>query len=256
MRRAAGYTKLFIFIIFSLTGSLIFLFLDFLNRLLGRPPERLQVRFMRIWAHGASCILNIHVKSSGIPPSPPFMLVCNHLSYLDIVPLYLHLDCTFVAKKEVRNWPLLGYMVSKMGVLFIDRSRKADVLRVNSQLKGAINSRQGVVLFPEGTSSGGESVLPFKSPLLEAAASESIPVFTACIRYQTAPADPPARDSVCFFGARHTFLQHVILMSRNRRIECEIAFHSDPVEHTDRKRLSELLHRQTNELFQRMGEGG
>lgn len=254
MRKAAGYSKLLLFILFSFFGSLAFLILDLSVRLLRKNPVSLQNRFMRTWAQGTAFLFNIHVKSHGKAPVPPFMLVSNHLSYLDIVPLYLHLRCTFVAKKEVRNWPLLGYMVSKMGVIFVDRGRKADVIRVNRQIRNAVSERQGLVLFPEGTSSAGKTVLPFKAPLLETAARESIPVYSASIRYRTSPSDPPAEETVCFFGARHSFFRHVTLMAQNRRIDCAIAFHEESLQHNDRKELTEKLHRRTLTLFDSLEE--
>lgn len=250
MRKAIGFSKVLLFALFSFFGSVIFLLLDAVNKVFKKNPKSLQNRFMRILALTTAFLFNIQVKSYGKAPAPPFILVSNHLSYLDIIPLYLHLRCTFVAKKEVRNWPLLGYMVSKMGVIFVDRGRKADVIRVNRQIRNAVSERQGLVLFPEGTSSAGKTVLPFKTPLLETAARESIPVYSACIRYRTFPPDPPAEETVCFYGARHSFVHHALLMAQNRRIECTIAFNENPVQLSDRKKLTEELHRRTLVLFE------
>jgi 1-acyl-sn-glycerol-3-phosphate acyltransferase len=138
----------------------------------------------------------MEVEMEGEPPKAPFFLVSNHLSYLDIVPLYLSLRCTFVAKKAVRGWPLLGYMVNAVGVIFVDRKRKTDVKRVNEELARSMNKYQGLVFFPEGTSSGGADVLPFHASLLQFPAEEGIPVHTASISYATAKKDEPARDSI------------------------------------------------------------
>lgn len=196
--------------------------------------------------------LNIKVKTEGDPPQAPFFLVSNHLSYIDIIPLYLNLKCTFVAKKEVRSWPLLGFMVKTMGVIFIDRSRKRDVTRVNDILSQSLNKYQGIILFPEGTTSAGGSLLSFRPPLLDYPASEEIPVYYSTIHYRTAEdkGDPPANESVCFYGARDPFHKHVLKLAKNRRVDCTIRFCSDPVQRSDRKELAQKLHSSMSEIFE------
>jgi len=193
---------------------------------------------MHFWAHGICGLLNIRVTVEGSPPEPPFFLVCNHLSYLDIVVLNRFLRCTFVAKKEMRTWPVLGKMAETVGVIFIDRGRRSDVARVNRKLVHAINEHQGVVLFPEGTSSGGTEVLPFYASLLALPAAKRFPVHVATIRYETGRGDKPAIDSVCFFGKRDSFTAHVWKLAQTKHVYCSLVFAGQPVKHTDRKVLA------------------
>lgn len=209
---------------------------------------------MRFWSKGACLILNIRVRMTGSPPEAPFFLVSNHLSYIDIIPIYLNLNCTFVAKKAVRHWPLLGFMVSTMGVIFVDRTRKRDVKRVNRILSESMTHHQGVVVFPEGTTSGGDRVLPFRPPLLQYPAEEEISVYTAAIRYETdeARGDSPAEDSVCFYGARDPFHKHLVKLAGNRRIDCSIRFGKTPVRDADRKELAEKCRKSVQQLFEPM----
>jgi 1-acyl-sn-glycerol-3-phosphate acyltransferase len=204
---------------------------------------------MHFWSAGSALIVNMKIKAVGTPPKAPFIMVANHLSYLDIIPIYLHTNCTFVAKKAVRSWPLIGTMVAAMGVIFVDRSRKRDVIRVNRLLTENLNEQQGIVLFPEGTSSGGREVLPFRSPLLEFPASKSIPVYYASISYETSLKDETAGQSVCFFGQRHSFPEHVFKMAKNRRIKCTIRFGKNPVKKSDRKELADSLRSEINQIF-------
>ncbi|MGF1670693.1 MAG: lysophospholipid acyltransferase family protein [Balneolaceae bacterium] len=206
--------------------------------------------FMRVWAKGVVVIFNIKIIAAGKPPEPPFFIVSNHLSYLDIVPLYISMKCTFVAKKEVRSWPLLGTMVHAVGVIFVDRTKQRDVSRVNKLLSESLNHYQGLVLFPEGTSSGGQEVLPFHSSLLELPAAGNIPVHTVSLYYETGKKDLPAIDSVCFFGARESFLSHVFKLAQTRKIVCKIRFGDEPVQSGNRKKLAAKLHEKVKELFE------
>ena len=205
---------------------------------------------MRTWAEGTAFIFNMKLTIEGSPPQAPFFLVSNHLSYLDIVPLYLSLRCTFVAKKAVQGWPVLGFMVDSVGVIFVDRNRRTDVKRVNELLSNSMNAYQGLILFPEGTSSGGKDVLPFHASLLQYPAQEEVPVHVASISYKTGPKDEPARESVCFFGARHGFLEHLMKLSQTRKIESTIRFGEKTAQSNDRKELAEKLHRNVQEIFE------
>lgn len=206
--------------------------------------------FMQTWAEGTAYIFNIEVSVEGTPPKAPFFIVSNHLSYVDIIPLYLNLRCTFVAKKDVRKWPVIGFMVNAVGVIFVDRNRRTDVKRVNELLSKSLNKYQGLILFPEGTSSGGKKVLPFHASLLQYPAAHEVPVHTASISYKTGTKDEPALDSVCFFGARHGFLEHVIKLARTRHVHCKIRFGETPVQSSDRKELADQLHQEIEGIFE------
>jgi len=204
---------------------------------------------MRTWAHGVAYIFNVQIKAVGKPPKAPFFIVSNHMSYLDIVPLYLKLRCTFVAKKEVRSWPVVGFMVKAVGVIFIDRNKRRDVKRVNELLNQSLNEYQGMIVFPEGTSSGGRQVLPFHSSLLQLPAAANQPVHYCSLHYETGVGDAPADDSVCFYGARESFPQHIWKLAKTHSIYCEINFGPSPVQSADRKELAKRLHQKIEEIF-------
>lgn len=252
MRTLIASVKIFLLITFTLSLYLIYLLAYAFVRLVRLPYEPLRNLYMYTWSKGMCIVLNIRVKTEGEPPEAPFFLVSNHLSYIDIIPLYLNLKCTFVAKKEVRSWPLLGFMVKTMGVIFIDRSIKRDVTRVNEILSKSLNKYQGMILFPEGTTSGGDQLLPFRPSLLDYPASEEIPVYYSTIWYSTAEdkGDPPADISVCFYGKRDPFHKHVMKLAKNRRVDCTIRFCSTPVQCGDRKILAQKLHQGMSKIFE------
>lgn len=235
--------------IITVVTCILYLLVYGIIRIMGQPYEPWRNMYMKFWSNMTASVFSLNVRKLGEVPEPPFFLVSNHLSYLDIIPLYLTLKCTFVAKMEVKKWPLLGFMVYMMGVIFVDRNSKKDVLRVNQVMMESMNEHQGIVIFPEGTSSGGEDVLPFRSPLLEVAAVNRIPVYVASVHYSTSVNDLPASDSVCFYGARHSFLQHLFIMAKNHRIDCTISFDPDPVIDSDRKNLTATLHQRTKNIF-------
>lgn len=204
---------------------------------------------LRNWSAGTCLILNMHVRTVGQPPRPPFFLVSNHLSYTDIFAYYRTLKCTFIAKQEVKSWPLIGFIVKTMGVIFVDRGRKRDVTRVNDLVSGGLNKDQGIILFPEGRTSKGKEVLPFKTSLLEPPAAENFPVHFSTVHYRTSSNDEPAHLSICWWGEA-SFIKHFFILASLRRIECTLTFGTETVQHENRKQLADLLHQRISAQFQ------
>jgi 1-acyl-sn-glycerol-3-phosphate acyltransferase len=202
---------------------------------LGFAP-RARRRF-RAWLFGATSralltLLRAEVRVSGPPPRPPFLLVTNHLGYVDILVLASRLPARFVAKAEVRRWPLLGLICKGFGTIFIDRSDRRDIPRVLAEIEAAIERGEGVIVFPEGTSTSGEEVHPFRSPLLELPARLGLPVHAAALRYRPA--------EVGWWGDA-ALLPHLVGLFRLPRIAATIDFVAEPIVDGDRKRLAARL---------------
>jgi len=115
-------------------------------------------------AVGFARALGLEVKVEG-DPGDAQAWIGNHLGYLDIVGLATVKPVTFVAKAEVREWPVLGGLARRGGTIFIERSRRMAVAGATDSMEQSVQSGVPVVFFPEGTSSGGERVLPFHAPL-------------------------------------------------------------------------------------------
>ena len=197
-----------------------------------RSRRRFRERLFRATSRSLLALLRAEVRVSGTPPEPPFLLVTNHLSYVDVLVLASRLPARFVAKAEVRRWPLLGPICRGFGTLFIDRSDRRDIPRVLAEIERALARGEGVILFPEGTSSSGESLLPFRSPLLALPARLGLPVHAAALRY-----DPP---SVAWSGGT-ALVPHLLGLFHLERIEATVDFAPEPVADGDRKRLAERL---------------
>ena len=197
-------------------------------------------RLFRATCRALLRLLRFEVRVSGPLPRPPYLLVSNHLSYVDVIVLGSRLPGRFVAKKEVRGWPVLGPICKGFGTIFIDRSERRDIPRVLSEILESLLCGEGVILFPEGTSSSGDEVRSFRSPLLAQAAHESMPVHAAALRYRTPDGEPPARDAVCWWGETPLF-PHLLGLFRLSKVEAFVGFAPEPIVDEDRKRLAERL---------------
>src|SRR5947208_9439187 len=139
------------------------------------------------------------VEAVGTPPRPPFFLVCNHLSYTDIGALRAVVKGIFVAKGEVQNWFLAGRICRDFGTIFIDRKNRRDIPRAGEEIVKRLDAGEGVIVFPEGTSTKGEDILPFNSSFLQFAAQIDLPVSYAAISYKTPDDGFPASKLICWW---------------------------------------------------------
>ncbi len=208
-----------------------------LGPLAPRLRERLHDLSIRTWARGMARIVGMRVDVEGEPPRPPFLLVANHLSYLDIIALWTRAEGDFLAKSEIASWPVFGFLTRSAGTLFVDRTRAADLPRVIGELGAVLARRRGVIVFPEGTSSEGAHVLPFRPSIFEAALGTGHPVHCAALTYRTPPGAPPARLALCWWGDME-FLDHLYRVLMLPSFEARIVFVAEPARGADRKELA------------------
>lgn len=190
----------------------------------------------------------MEMEINGPPPKPPFFLVSNHVSYVDIPVLRLAANGIFVAKKEVKDWFLAGPMIRNMGNIFIDRKNRRDIPRAGAEVIRKLNEHEGVILFPEGTSSKGEMILPFNSSFLEFAAKTDLPVSFAAIRYITPDGGPSPSERICWWDDTG-FLKHLYLLFTLPSFKASVTFGEEPVVETDRKELAARLKRRVEDVF-------
>jgi 1-acyl-sn-glycerol-3-phosphate acyltransferase len=203
------------------------------------------------WARAVATLLGMRMETRGSPPVAPFFLVSNHVSYTDIVLIAAQLPCVFVAKAEVARWPVMGGICRIVDTVFIDRTNKRDIPRAMAEIESVLGQGRGVVVFPEGTSTSGESVLRFRPSLLETAARAGIPVSHACLYYETPPGHPSARDTVCWFGGVG-FLGHMLKILQLPWIRARVTFGGDVIRGGDRKELASRLHAAVEGNFEPM----
>ena len=143
-------------------------------------------RDLRVQAWSAAMLLRLGVTLhvSGQPPAiGPMLLVCNHVSWLDIIVLHAAHHCRFVSKADVGRWPIVGRLATGAGTLYIERSSRRDAMRVVHDMVQALRDGDILMVFPEGTTGDGITLLPFHANLIQAAISAPAPVQPVALRY-------------------------------------------------------------------------
>lgn len=174
----------------------------------------------------------------GVRTLPPGMVVSNHLSYLDIVAFGSVAPCVFVSKSEVAGWPVIGFFARMAGTIFIDRTRRSDLIRVNAEIESVLAAGITVVLFPEGTSSDGREVLPLKASVLEPISATQSPVTAAALAYHAE--DASVADEVCYWRDM-TFFPHLLNLMTKRSVSVSIATGCTRVSFGARKEMAVRL---------------
>jgi 1-acyl-sn-glycerol-3-phosphate acyltransferase len=182
--------------------------------------------------------LEITTAITGQPPRRA-IVAANHLGYLDILVLAAATPVVFVAKREVRDWPVFGWFAHLAGTRFIDREKRGDVARVAAELAPALAAGASIVLFLEGTSTDGHEVRPFRSSLLEPAAANGWPVVPAALSYAVPAGHSVARE-VCWWGDM-TLTPHLLNLAALPRIDARVAW-GRPLSIPDRKQLAAASH--------------
>jgi 1-acyl-sn-glycerol-3-phosphate acyltransferase len=138
----------------------------------------------------AALAVDVRVRGARPLVAGPVLLVANHVSWLDVQALGATAGTRFVAKSEVRDWPVVGALAARLGTVFIRRRSLRDAARVKDVLTGLLVTGERIVVFPEGTTTDGSRVAPFYAALLQAAVDAAITVQPVAIRYCEADGAP------------------------------------------------------------------
>jgi len=203
----------------------------------------------RLW-HKATCfIFGIRVHVEGTPASSQqTIFMSNHISYLDIPVLGSLLQASFVAKQEVATWPLFGFLATLQQTAFLERKKSA-IGKAKNGLQGMMNEGKSLIIFPEGTSTDGQIVRPFKTSLFELARNTNHPdllVQPVTIRVDStdghAITTQDLRDLYSWHIDMDTeFGSHLWRFAQTSGCELTVTFHSplQPLTFNDRKSLSQ-----------------
>lgn len=196
----------------------------------------------RILQNWSASLLSIFDVRIAIEDSDPLhnirngLIVTNHISWLDVFVLNAVVPMRFVAKSEVRRWPVIGWLCARAQTLFIERGKARSAARINLQLVQLLKCGECLAVFPEGTTTDGASVAHFHSSLLQPAIDANVPLHPIAIRYQNEHgerSDVPAYIDDVSFGAS----LWRILCGENLQVRL-VASPPLAVENTDRRTLT------------------
>lgn len=175
------------------------------------------------WSRRLLELLGLRMRLIDAPASPPTrcVLVANHISWLDIMAICAHMPAVFVAKSELRLWPVAGTMFKGVGTLFIERSSARHARQINTEICTALNGGQSIVLFPEGATSEGDRVNTFHAALLQPAIETHAQVQPVAIRYCDIGG---GRSDAAAYAGETTMLQSLWRIVSRRGLGVEIHF--------------------------------
>ena len=184
------------------------------------------------------CTGHVPAKHASLTKS---MFVANHISWSDIHALNGMIPLRFIAKSEIRNWPIFGYLVSRANTLFIDRSNKKDAKRTIEIAQQSLKNGDNLCFFPEGTTTDGTEIKPFKSSLIQAAILANATIFPVSIRYPTN--DGSVNTAVAYAGET-TLIEsmHQILLQKQPIIELNFLEPMTPEAYSKLDRRELTLH--------------
>jgi 1-acyl-sn-glycerol-3-phosphate acyltransferase len=176
------------------------------------------------WAAKLLRIVGVAVEVQGDPPGAGevgAMIAANHVSWLDIFAVQAVRPTRFVAKSEVRDWPLAGWIAERAGTLFIRRGLRRDTARINDLVHAALAEGDCVGFFPEGTTTEGDTLLRFHTSLFEPAVANRAHVHPCAIRYEHA--DGTLCRALAYVGEL-SFMQSLGLAIRQRGVVARVRF--------------------------------
>jgi 1-acyl-sn-glycerol-3-phosphate acyltransferase len=208
-----------LFLLFLLQCFFTAAVLSVLDKITGNYHDRSgwAKRYLGWFCHLAG--LRIHV--TGTPSKEPCLIISNHISWIDIPVLGSLIPVYFLSKAEVRSWPLIGALAEQAGTFFVQRGDGKSAL-VREEIEARLNKKKNVLVFPEGTTSGGESVLRFHSKLIGAASNAEVAIQPITLYYQNANG---GRCVETPFVGNDEFLTHLKKIFAKPYVQVRVHFH-------------------------------
>lgn len=213
-----------------------------------------KLRLTRWWCKHLLSAFNIRVISKGhIPPTHDLfntMFVGNHISWADIHALNSLVPLRFVAKSEIRGWPIFGYLANKANALFIDRSKRHDAARIVDTTVTSLKAGDNLCLFPEGTTTDGTEMKSFKSSLIQAAIQAESTIWPVAIHYPHA--DGSINTEMAYAGET-TLPESMQAVLRQKSPVVELTFlqpiHVNELTNKDRRTITSHIEHQIRQAL-------
>lgn len=203
---------------------------------------------VQVWAMQLLRIWGIDLEVRGKPVTlGPALLVCNHISWLDIVVIHATRHCRFVSKSELRDWPVLGTLATGGGTLYIERAQRKDAMRMVKDMAKSLREGDVLAVFPEGTTGDGIGMLPFHANLIQSAIEAEAPIQPLALQFVD------AKTNEISMAARYidddTLLDSVWSTLNARGLKAVVNFGElQSAQDRDRRAWSQDLHREVSLL--------
>ncbi len=202
--------------------------------------ERTQRKMRARWSRQLLAVLGVELQARGPLPRPGQLLVSNHISWVDVFVINAISPLSFVCKDDVRGWPVIGWLVARNHTVFIRRASRSSAAEVRDRLVASLSCGRSVMVFPEGTTSDGRNVLPFRAALFQAAIDAGRSVKPVRLRYtdhrgEHSDAAPYIDDT--------SFWQSICMLARAPRTVARVELlPAVPTHGLTRQTLAEVTH--------------
>lgn len=201
-------------------------------------------RAIRQWMGKACQILGLNVHIEGrVPQENGQLYIANHVSWLDIIAIASVTDCKFLSKDTVRHWPVIGWLTTSVGSLFIRRHNRRAFHKSLQRVQKRLQYGESVCIFPEGTTTDGRHVLPFHSGLFQAAIDAGVAVQPLVLKYENRQGI--YEEHAPYYG-RDVFVFHLLRLLAKRETQLSLVFKQAMPQHAgaDRQQLVNVLQQQ------------
>lgn len=188
-----------------------------------RRQFRLAQSGTALWARLMTRLTGLKITVKGPQPPAGSLLVANHVSYMDILALSSSVPCFFTPKAEISHWPVIGQIVLLTRHPFIKRIRGRNLLEAIEEVRSRLEAATNVCVFPEGTTTAGDRILPLKPALLLPAMEMGTPVVPVGLRWSSRNPHMTVRDDIAYWGD-HIFGPHMWRLMGMHGFEVEVRF--------------------------------
>lgn len=181
-------------------------------------------RILKNWSRQLLNILNIGIRTEGewsVRGEGGCLVVANHVSWLDVFVLNTIYPSRFIAKVEVRSWPLIGWLCKRSNTIFIERAMRQDAASINQRVSLLLEQGVCIGLFPEGTTTDGKQVGHFHSALIQPAIDAGAMLCPIALRYQD---ENGKQSSAATFTDDMTLFQSIWRILRSPRFDALLVF--------------------------------
>ena len=215
-----------------------------------------QHRTLKNWNRQLLAIFNIGILIEGEQPAHGkggCLIVANHVSWLDIIVLNAIHPSRFIAKSEVNDWPVIGWLCRRCGTVFIERASRQNTSMVNRRISLLLGQDVSIGLFPEGTTTDGKQVGPFYSALIQPAIDAGIPLLPMALRYQ---GKEGKQEFAAAFVGEMTLARSIWNILRCTQQNALVVFTPAlSAENANRRILARAAHEAISQALQTMGAG-